>query len=581
VTDGPAAGGWADAALAADMLAVDPLGLGGARLRGRPGPARDAWLARLRAGLPEGAPVRRIPVHATEERVLGGLDLAATLAAGRPLSQRGLLAEADGGVAVLAMAERAPRALAAHLSAALDTGAVAVERDGVSARADARLAVVALDEGEEDGEAAAPALVERLAFDMDIGMLRPGPGPAMDVAAARAARDAVTVDPALTEALVAASLALGVASPRAHWFALRAMRAAAALAGRAAASEADAQVAARLVLGPRATQLPAPPEEEEEETPEPPPPEDPPTGDPPPDAGPDPETLDALTDMILAAAKATLPPGLLAGMAAAQAARGAATSAGAAGAMTRGATRGRPAGVRQGRPEGGARLDLVETLRAAAPWQPLRRREADGAASGRVLVRREDFRLRRFKRPSETLTIFAVDASGSAAAQRLAEAKGAVELLLAESYVRRDRVALVTFRGAGAELALPPTRALARAKRALAGLPGGGGTPLASGLDLAAAEAEAAQRRGWTPSLIVLTDGRANVARDGAGGRARAMEEAREAARRVAGLGLAAVLIDASPRANPAAAGLAQAMGARYLPLPRADSVALSAAARA
>ena len=578
MTESPAGGGWADAALAADMLAVDPLGLGGARLRGRPGPARDAWLARLKAGLPDGAPVRRIPVHATEERVLGGLDLAATLAAGRPLSQRGLLAEADGGVAVLAMAERAPRALSAHLSAALDNGAVAVERDGVSSRADARLAVVALDEGEEEGEAAAPALVERLAFDMDIGGLRPGPGPAMDVAAARAARDAVAVDPALTEALVAASLALGVASPRAHWFALRAMRASAALAGRAEADETDAQVAARLVLGPRATQVPAPPEEED--TPEPPPQQAPPE-DPPPDEGPDPETLDALTDMILAAAKASLPAGLLAGMAAAQAARGAATSAGAAGAMTRGATRGRRAGVRQGRPEGGARLDLVETLRAAAPWQPLRRREAGDAAPGRVLVRREDFRLRRFKRPSETLTIFAVDASGSAAAQRLAEAKGAVELLLAESYVRRDRVALVTFRGTGAELALPPTRALARAKRALAGLPGGGGTPLAAGLDLAAAEAEAAQRRGWTPSLIVLTDGRANVARDGAGGRARAMAEALQAARRVAALGLAAVLIDASPRANPAAADLAQAMAARYLPLPRADSAALSAAARA
>jgi magnesium chelatase subunit D len=236
--------------------------------------------------------------------------------------------------------------------------------------------------------------------------------------------------------------------------------------------------------------------------------------------------------------------------------------------------------VRPGRPAGGARLDLVETLRAAAPWQPLRRREVGEGAAARVLVRREDFRLRRFKRPTETLTLFVVDASGSAAAQRLAEAKGAVELLLAESYVRRDRVALITFRGAGAELALPPTRALARAKRALAGLPGGGGTPLVCGLEMAADEAEAAARRGWTPSLILLTDGRANVDRDGRGGRARAAEQATQAARRIAALRLGAALIDASPRPNPAARDLAQAMGATYLPLPRADAGALAALGR-
>jgi magnesium chelatase subunit D len=92
----------------------------------------------------------------------------------------------------------------------------------------------------------------------------------------------------------------------------------------------------------------------------------------------------------------------------------------------------------------------------------------------------------RFKQRRETTTIFVVDASGSAALHRLAEAKGAVELLLADCYVRRDRVAMLAFRGKGAELMLPPTRSLVRAKRSLAGLPGGGGTPLAAGMDAAA-----------------------------------------------------------------------------------------------
>jgi magnesium chelatase subunit D len=219
----------------------------------------------------------------------------------------------------------------------------------------------------------------------------------------------------------------------------------------------------------------------------------------------------------------------------------------------------------------------VDTLRAAAPWQPLRRRERPDHGA-LVQVQREDFRIKRFKRPSETLTIFVVDASGSAAFQRLAEAKGAVELLLAESYVRRDRVSLVTFRGAAAELALPATRSLVRAKRSLAGLPGGGGTPLALGLDVAAAEAEAAKRRGWTPTVVLLTDGRANVDREGKGGRAKAEEDAQAAARRLRLMGVAAILIDSAPRANPKAAALAAEMGGRYLPLPRAARPGVSRA---
>ncbi|HYI70493.1 MAG TPA: VWA domain-containing protein, partial [Skermanella sp.] len=243
-------------------------------------------------------------------------------------------------------------------------------------------------------------------------------------------------------------------------------------------------------------------------------------------------------------------------------------------------THGRPAGVRRANPGPGLRLNLIETLRAAAPWQKIRRR-GDDADPSRIRIMRDDFRITRLKQRVRTTTIFVVDASGSAASERLAEAKGAVELLLADCYVRRDEVALLAFRGKDAELLLPPTRSLVRAKRSLAGLPGGGGTPLAAGIDAAAALADAIRRRGGTPALVILTDGRANIARGGTAGRAAAEADALDAARSVRGASFKALVIDTSARPEPAARRLADAMAAPYLPLPRADAGAISRSIRA
>ena len=176
--------------------------------------------------------------------------------------------------------------------------------------------------------------------------------------------------------------------------------------------------------------------------------------------------------------------------------------------------------------------------------------------------------------------MFVVDGSGSAASHRLAEAKGAVELLLAECYVRRDQVALLAFRGSGADLLLPPTRSLVRAKRSLAVLPGGGSTPLAAGIDAALTLADAVRRRGDTPIVILLADGRANTARDGSPERARAEEDALAAARGLRAASLTALLVDTSPRPDPAALRLASKMGARYLALPLVDAQTLARAVR-
>jgi len=224
---------------------------------------------------------------------------------------------------------------------------------------------------------------------------------------------------------------------------------------------------------------------------------------------------------------------------------------------------------------------VLETVRAAAPWQPLRRREAalvggNTVAARRVIVRLDDFRVMRTKRRRETCVIFCVDASGSAAMQRLAEVKGAIEQVLLDCYARRDHVALIAFRGSGAQLVLPPMRSLVRVRKGLAALAGGGVTPLAAGIDAALALAEDVTRAGQTPILVFMTDGRGNVARDGSHGSGPANEDALAAARAVRVAGIRTLFLDSAPRPRAPARLLAKEMDARYLPLPYLDAQGIS-----
>lgn len=586
-----------DAALVAALFAVDPAGLGGVALRASADQGRDQWLALVKALLPAGVPLRRIPLHISDSALLGGLDLAATLQAGRPVSQRGVLAQADGGVVMLAMAERLSAATAARLAAVLDCGEVLLERDGLALRQPAQLGMVALDEGQEDEEQLPAALLDRLAFHLHLQSGIPDSSvywSRADIEAARSRLPNTGIDAQIVQALCATAQALGVASLRAPLLALRVARAAAALVGEATASADHATLAARLVLAPRATRLPPQPDTQPEDADDSAQaPDDVPEPEPPQDASPEPEAgsegYQALAETVLAATQAAVPAGLLAALQVGQASRARAQTAGRAGAVRKNQNRGRPIGARRGEPRQGARLNVLETLRAAAPWQALRRRTraepsaAQPALVGgpRIEVRRDDFHVTKFKQNSQTTTIFVVDASGSSALHRLAEAKGAVELLLADCYVRRDQVAVIAFRDKQAELLLPPTRSLARAKRSLAGLPGGGGTPLASGLDAALTLAKQVQRRGDTPVIVLLTDGRGNIARSGAPGRVQANADAIEAARQIKSAGLTALLLDTSPQAQAMAQALAQAMGAHYLPLPYAGARQLSQAVKA
>jgi magnesium chelatase subunit D len=538
--------------LALAVLAVAPMATGGLWLRARACPQRDLVTAALAQGI---LPQRRLHPSVSDEALSGGLDLAATLSAGRPVLRAGLLS--GPALLVLPMAERCPSGLAARLAQALD-------RRGQ--------ALVALDEGGEDDAALPSALADRLGLFLDLdGLTADDIGrvatPDQVLDAARTLFPKVGLAEGAVAAMAEAAAELGIGSARAALLALAAARALAALDGRERASEADLADAAELVLAHRAEPLADAAQDEEPET----------QSDPEPQDTEQPEaTAEGIpSEILVEAARAALPDGLLQALAQGRVAR-AAKAAGGTGDAHSGNRRGRPLPSRPGKPDGNKRLDLVATLRAAAPWQGLRRSGASGPARA-LYLKPADLRIRRVKEMSDRVLVFAVDASGSSAMARMAEAKGAVELLLGQAYSRRDHVALVVFRGEKAELLLPPTRSLVQTKHRLRAVPGGGGTPLASALELALATAGRARARGMTPTLALLTDGRGNIALDGTPGRAKAEADAQIVARAIRASGLSALVIDVANRPQPGLAALAAAMGGRYAALPRADAQKLSA----
>lgn len=242
----------------------------------------------------------------------------------------------------------------------------------------------------------------------------------------------------------------------------------------------------------------------------------------------------------------------------------------------------------------GARIALDATLRSAVgSWQ------LAVGSEDRSVIRREsmvekkqrrdrphpklptahcllptDLRYRRFKRKAGTLFIFAVDTSGSMALNRIAQAKGALVRLLAQSYIRRDRVALVSFRGQDAEVLLPPSRSVTRARTLLDRLSIGGATPLAAGLACALEIARRAARQGTERIVLLLfTDGRANVSsraneiKNQAERRRLIDDELQSLGRAAQQTGLATIVVDTQNRFTSSgdAQRLAGIIGARYV----------------
>ena len=594
---------WNDAMTSLQLLQIDSHGWGGIWLRAPFGPVRELWLRRLSE---TGLNTVKLPGNIDLERLLGGIDLSRTLQSGLLQMQTGLLQQADLGLVCISMAERFPTGLIAPMTQAMDTQSLPpLKINHTESSVRTQFGVVALDESMADDPPMSPALAERLGLWFDLQDIAPSDvsdvslnahtdDNALDVMGIQIAPDALArmkqslpyIQWTHEQVLAVCSTAqgLGIDSLRVPTLALRVACSHAALHSRSHLADEDLAFAARRVLAPRATQLPAPAENaldtEPQNSSDPSPEEDTSTTD---TSKEDTNTQDEvpldlpssenLQEMMIAAALASLPPDVLDGLLT-KPGRNLGNTSGRSGQFRSGSQRGRPLPPRTGRPGGHARLHILSTLRAAAPKQRLR----GNTQQGRVTIRSEDFHVHRYQQHSSSCLILALDASGSAALQRLAEAKGAVEILLQQSYARRDSVCIVSFKGAKAQLLLPMTRSLVRAKRAMMGLPGGGGTPLALALKMACEQATQLQRQGVTPILVVLSDGRANVNLQGLGGRAQAQADAQQWAAQWRQTGHRCLWIDTSLQPDTQVQNMAQTMGGSYLPMPQVQAQRMASA---
>ncbi|MDN5804605.1 MAG: VWA domain-containing protein, partial [Microlunatus sp.] len=577
---------------------------------------------------------------ATEDRVIGSLDLQQALGAGQVSYEPGLLAAAHRGILYVDEVNLLHDHLVDLLLDAAAMGRSTVERDGVSVAHAARLVLVGTMNPEE-GELR-PQLLDRFGLTVEVVAPRE-PAQRSEVVRRRLAFDADPVrfvarfasdEAAIRDRLAAAAKRLpdvglsdwaltkiaGVCAGfevdgmRADIVTARAAIAHAAWHDRTDVTRADIRAAARLALPHRRRRNPfdAPGLDEElldrllgddDLEPEPEPEREPPTPDPdgaatppngedspadptdqsPSESGPSdqPETSapSDRTDSATDDGQAHEAPGEPTPTSLAQAeqpyrarllsVRG--TGGGEAGRRSRALTSvGRTVGATT---TSGSRLHFPATVRAAATEQ-LRRGRRPG---DRLRFARVDLRTAVTEGRESNLVLFCVDASGSMAARkRMTEVKTAVLSLLLDAYQRRDKVGLVTFRGAAATLALPPTSSVEVAARRLTELPNGGRTPLAEGLLCAAETLRWEQIRDprRRPLLVVVTDGRATSGPD-------ALDRARQSARYLRTLGVDAVVVDCeSGRMSLGLAlGLATDLGAQYVRLREVSAEALAGVA--
>jgi magnesium chelatase subunit D len=591
------------------LLAVDP-SLGGVVIPSAVGSGKSTLARAFADILPDGTPFVELPLNVTEDRLIGGVDLEATLASGQRVVQHGVLSKAHLGVLYVDSLSLLDSSAVSHIMDAMSRGLVLVEREGLSEVHPANFMLVGTYDP-SDGEVRM-GLLDRIGIivpftaqndyrarkkivnivmgtrdredtEDELRMIRG----LIEAAKEQLPRVSMTNDQ--IKGLIQTAISLGVEGNRVDIFAIRAAIASAALAQRTEVDDEDLKLAMKLVLVPRATRMPereATDEEMAQNEPPPPDEEQPEAEDenaPPdePDADADEEqeeTPDMIEELMMDAMETELPDNILN---ISLASKKKAKSGSRGEALNN--RRGRFVRAQEGEMKSG-KVALIPTLISAAPWQQSRRQDKKmaGRPAGALIINKEDVKIKKFRDKSGTLFIFMVDASGSMALNRMRQAKGAVASLLQNAYVHRDQVALISFRGKQAQVLLPPSQSVDRAKRELDVLPTGGGTPLASALFTGWETAKQARTKGISQIMFVMiTDGRGNIPLQAAydpnaekAPKEELEKEIEALALSIQADGVASIVIDTQMNylSRGEAPKLAQKLGGRYFYLPNAKA---------